>query len=174
MRYAELFGLNIIIARVGVAFGPWEYDTGVRDPISVHMDLARKAFAGQPAVLPRDPSKDWVYSRDVAAALEALLVAPKLKSSVFNISGSEVSSAGDFAQTLSNAVPGFTWSVGGEGLNANIDLHGAKDRPPLDTQRLRSEVGFVSQFNRERMFVNYIDWLRRFKFWRKSLGGRSL
>jgi UDP-glucuronate 4-epimerase len=167
LRYRELFGMNIIVVRVGVAFGPWEYDTGIRDPLSVHLMLARLAMQGARAVLPRDPSKDWVYSRDIAGALAALKRVPTLSSTIFNVSGPSVWSAGDFARRLAAEFPSFEYLCSPTAeAPANIDLHGAKDRPVLDISRLRAEAGFVPHYGLEQAFTDYVAWMRRFELWK--------
>jgi nucleoside-diphosphate-sugar epimerase len=69
IRFGELAGLEVIAARLGAAFGPWEADTGVRDTLSPHFQLSRHALRGTEAVLPRRSALDWNYSRNAAAAL---------------------------------------------------------------------------------------------------------
>ncbi len=169
LRYRELFGMNIIVARVGVAFGPWEHDTGVRDPLSVHLMLARLARQGAQAILPRDLSKDWVYSRDVGAALAALKRAPILSSTTFNISGAAAWPASDFARRLAGEFPSFKYRCHPTAeAPANIDLHGAKERPALDISRLRDEAGFVPRYGFDEAFTDYVAWMRRFEHWQQN------
>src|SRR5690606_17536816 len=86
LRYAELFGTRILIARVGVVYGPWEYDTGARNIFSAQLQLLRHAMAGREARLERDAVRDFVYSRDVGRAIVALSQAQSLHSKIFHIS----------------------------------------------------------------------------------------
>jgi UDP-glucose 4-epimerase len=70
LRLGHLWGLKVIVARIGGTFGPWERPTGVRDLITPFYYLARMAYRGQEAVLPMDfPNYCWVYSRDIANGL---------------------------------------------------------------------------------------------------------
>ena len=74
LRLGALWGVEVIAARIGSVFGPWERDTGLRDMIGPHWHLARMAQEGREAVLPAViPAYTWVYSRDVAAGLLHLL-----------------------------------------------------------------------------------------------------
>ena len=56
LRLGALWGMNVIAARIGALFGPWERDTGLRDSLSPYWQVARIARAGGEAILRRDPS----------------------------------------------------------------------------------------------------------------------
>ena len=56
MRYRSSRGLNVVVARLGVVFGRWEYDTGMRDTLSLPLQLFSIAQAG---------SRSW---RDIKGA----------------------------------------------------------------------------------------------------------
>ena len=72
MRYADTFGLDVRVARVGAVFGRWEHPTGLRDTMSVPFQLAVKAMRDEEARLPPAAPKDWIYAPDLARALSGL------------------------------------------------------------------------------------------------------
>ncbi|MGE0723144.1 MAG: SDR family NAD(P)-dependent oxidoreductase, partial [Alphaproteobacteria bacterium] len=72
-RVADLAGLDLRVVRLTAVFGPWERDTGVRDTLSPPFQATRLALRGEPAILARPGRRDWIYSRDVAAAVLAVL-----------------------------------------------------------------------------------------------------
>ncbi|RYY91608.1 MAG: SDR family oxidoreductase, partial [Comamonadaceae bacterium] len=83
LRLAALHGLDLVVGRLGTCFGPWEADTDVRDTLSAPLQVLRLAERGEAAVLPRDSRRDWLYVRDAAAGLVALLERPTLPHAVY-------------------------------------------------------------------------------------------
>src|SRR5690606_37371153 len=66
-RFRARHALDVVCARLGSVFGPWERDTGVRDTYSLPFQIFRRAAAGEEVVLPRrEARRDWVYASDVA------------------------------------------------------------------------------------------------------------
>jgi nucleoside-diphosphate-sugar epimerase len=156
IRLGELAGLDVTAARLGAAFGPWEADTGARDTLSPHFQLAHHARQGMEAVLPRRSMLDWNYSRDAAAALLVLLDR-RAGERVVNVGPGFVLDLERFCALLAARFPRFRWRYGGE-AEATIDLHGAQDRAPLATDRLRN-AGFTPRFSEHAAYEDYIAWL---------------
>src|SRR5207247_1711828 len=77
--------VNLVVARLGPVFGPWERTTGTRDTPSPHLQAARLAAAGRPAILPHPGRADWIYSRDVATGVVTLLDADRPRHRVYNV-----------------------------------------------------------------------------------------
>lgn len=73
VRYRKTRGLNLTVLRLGTVFGRWEYDTGVRDTLSLPLQLSGIAEAGGQAVVHSLAADDWVYSVDVARGILAVL-----------------------------------------------------------------------------------------------------
>ena len=65
--------MDIRSVRLAAVYGPWEVDSGARDTLSPFMQVALVSLSGETAILPRADRQDWVYSRDVATALLALM-----------------------------------------------------------------------------------------------------
>lgn len=160
LRLGALWGVEVIAARIGATFGPWERDTGLRDMIGPHWRLAKSARDGVRAVLPREiPAYSWVYSRDVAAGLLHLLDMPAPEQLVFNICsgvpwGVVITR---WAETLATLYPGFDWSQGAE---ANIALTDTRPRGRMDIARLRA-TGWAPRYLPDAAYADYRAWLAR-------------
>ena len=159
LRLSVLHGLEVIACRIGSAFGPWERDTGARETLSPILQVTALAAEGRTAVLPRRGRRDWIYSRDVAAALVALLDAPMPMLRVYNVGLGREWSVEDWCAKLVTAFPGFTYCLAGKRTPANIDYQGDRDRAPLAIDRLARDVGFRPRFGLDEAFSDYLDWL---------------
>jgi nucleoside-diphosphate-sugar epimerase len=158
LRAAEVWGLGSVVARVGAAFGPWERGTGVRDTLSAPMLTMRMAMQGKEAVLRRPGPRDWVYARDVAAALIALLDAPAYRHDLYHVSSGFRWSVADWCERLQRAFPGFTYRIDDDPAAVNVPF-GARDRSPLSVERLRSEF-MTPAFDLDAAFADYLAWTR--------------
>lgn len=156
LRYREIASLDLVAARLGAAFGPWEADTGVRDTLSPHFQLVQLARRQREAVLPRESRLDWNYVRDAARAVAHLLASPS-QETVVNIGPGFAFDLGNFCEALRRRHRGFSWRLG-SAADANVDLHGSRDRAPLDTRRLR-ESGFAARFDEAAAYEDYLSWL---------------
>lgn len=169
LRYAELFGIEAVVARVGVAWGPWEYDTGARHVFSAPLQLLRLAQAGRPAVIGRESVKDWSYSRDIGRGVAALANAgAALRSRVFHVGGDAEWPVTDFARKLAAAFPGFAWTIAErpDDPAVNVTLSKASDRPGLDIGRLQRETGYRPAYGFDAACADYLDWAARTRCWR--------
>lgn len=164
-RAAEIWGLPAVVARVGAAFGPWERDTGVRDTLSAPMRTLRAALRGEEVVLPRPGPRDWIYSRDVAAALIALLDAPTLAHALYNVSAGRRWTVAQWCDRLAAAYPDFRYSIDPAPGAATVEF-GPRDRAPLRIERLtelmQPSYGLEAAFDDYRAWVDGVDdfWMR--------------
>ena len=162
-RMRELWEIDVVCARLGTVIGPWERDTGVRDSYGTHTQLAALAVAGGTAVLTqREVRRDWVYSRDVAAGLVALLESPRPRHLVYNLSsGVEWESPiRTWCEVLKTAFPAFDYRVAGDGERPNI-WYTDKDRCPMDIGRIAHDIGFTPQYSMRVAYADLVDWLKR-------------
>lgn len=159
LRYAALARLDVRCVRIGAVFGPWERDTGVRDTLSPIHQATRAALAGAQVVLPRAGRRDWVYARDVAAAVLAMLDADPPPAGVVNIGSGVEWSVADWCGLLARRLPRFRYAMARTPEEATIDLHGPADRPPLAIDRLAREIGFRPRFGLAAAFDDYLAWL---------------
>jgi nucleoside-diphosphate-sugar epimerase len=158
LRLGALWDIDVIAARIGSVFGPWERDTGLRDMIGPHWRLARAARDGEPTTLPsRIPPYTWVYSRDVAAALLHLLDMPDPPHRVFNICSSvpwgEVITR--WADTLTTVFPGFAWR---QGEHPTVAFSETRPRGRMDNGRLCA-TGWAPRFLPDAAYADYAAWL---------------
>lgn len=167
LRLYEAQELDFISARIGAAFGPWERDTGVRDTFSPFLQIMLLARQGIPAVLPRPGRKDWTYSRDIARALTMILEKRAPSYRVYNIGIGKEWTVADWCEKLKGRIPGFSYRIDDSLCASNVNLHGEIDRPPLNIERLSTDIGFKSQFTVEGALDDYLNWM-------DSSWGRSL
>jgi nucleoside-diphosphate-sugar epimerase len=171
LRLRDLWNLDVVCARLGTLVGPWERDTGVRDNFGTHSQLARLALAGRTAILPpREVRRDWVYSRDIAEGLVALLDAEAPRHFVYNLSsGADWSgSVLIWCGMLKAACPRFNFRVAGDGEAPNV-TYTDTDRNPMDIGRMAQDIGFTPRFSPLDALADYLEWLRRTAdFWDRA------
>jgi len=168
LRLGELFGLDVVACRLGSVFGPFERASGVRETLSPILQVTRLAERGGTAILPRAGRRDWIYSRDVGAAIATLLFAPAPAARLYNV-GSGVSwSVEDWCARLRAAFPRFDYRLAATPAEANVDYWGDRDRAPFAIDRLVGDLGFRARFGLNEAFADYLDWLRSQP---RSLGG---
>lgn len=144
-RLGELWGLQVCNLRLSAVFGPWERATGVRDTLSPHWQLLDAAARGQQAVVARPGLRDWVYSADVADAVVAVLDAPALRHTTYNVTAPAPWTVLDWGQRLAARRPGFECRLAQPGEAATINLHATTDRAALDGARLHHELGWTAR-----------------------------
>lgn len=161
LRLAELHGIDLVVARLGTCFGPWEGETGVRDTLSAPLQIWRCAERGQTAVLPRDSTRDWLYVRDNAAGLACVLNAPHLAHRHYNIAAGFTWSLSGWCDALVTAFPGFAWRLAAEGEPANIALYAPYDRASMCFERLAQDTGFVPRHGLQAALADFLAWRTR-------------
>jgi UDP-glucuronate 4-epimerase len=163
LRLRALWGFDALCVRLGTVFGPWEYATAARDRLSPQLQLARLALRGEAAVLPaREVRRDWVYSRDVAAGLVALIEAGRTAPALFHLSSGR-DWTGFFPRwcaQLQAAYPRFSWGVAAAAEQPNIEYNAAADRATMDVSRIATDAGFVPRFGPREAAEDFISWIR--------------
>ena len=86
---------------------------------------------------PRPHPKDWLYSRDAAQAIIALLGAEKADHRIYNLGAGFVWSLVDLCQLLQKENPGFDWEVSDKAADA-INLYSPRDRAAMACTRIQS------------------------------------
>jgi len=162
LRMRALWNLDLVCTRLGSVIGPWERDTGVRDTLSTHFQLARIAEQGGDAVLPQiEYRRDWVYCRDVAAGIVAMLEAKAPAHGLYNLtSGREWGSLSRWCEALKAAYPKFSYRVAGEGESHNLSISERIDRGLMDIGRLVGDIGYTPAFGPDEAYPDYVRWLR--------------
>lgn len=162
LRLAQQWGLDAIAARIGATFGPWERDTGVRDTLSPHLAIATAAKEGREAVLPAIVHPyDWVYVRDLAAGLLALMEAEAPPARVFNLaSGRDWSPHLDAScAAMAGVLPGFRWRRASTGEAPGITFPEIRPRGVMHIGRARA-LGWAPRFTPEAAYADYAAWMK--------------
>jgi nucleoside-diphosphate-sugar epimerase len=166
LRFRRIWDMDVVAARIGTAFGPWEWDTGVRVTLSAILQVTTHAVHGREAVLPDIVGrKDWVYGRDVADSTLAILDAPKLSHEVYNLGPGVLWTVDDWCARLAAACPGFSHRRAGAGEEPNVS-YGTPDRAPFAIRRLVEDVGYRPRFGLAESFADYMAWIEATpEFW---------
>lgn len=157
LRLAGLWGLDAVAARIGATFGPWERDTGLRDTLSPHLAIFQAAARGAAAVIPPPPlpAYDWIYVRDLAAGLLALLDARDPPHRVVNL-GSGLDWAPRAAACL-DRVPGLAWRHAAPGEAPTIAWNETRPRGVLAIARA-ADFGWRPRFDPASAYQDYAAW----------------
>ena len=151
LRLAALGGLDLVAARLGSCFGPWEHATGLRDTLSPQLEILRASHRDEPVVLESDAMRDWLYVRDAAAGLAALLRATGLRHRVYNVGSGMTWPLSAWCDAIS---PGRPWRIGPP---PHIKTWGA--RPPSSIARLLADTPFRPRFGAAAAAADWQDFL---------------
>src|SRR5436309_629217 len=108
-RYGELFGLSTASVRPSSVYGPMDRVTASRNFRHVPNRIAHTALDGVKRVRVNtlDAVGDYIHVEDVAHAIIALLRAPHLRYSAYNVAAGATASIGDMVAWAAEKVPGF-------------------------------------------------------------------
>jgi nucleoside-diphosphate-sugar epimerase len=152
---------DAVCLRLGPAFGPWEYDTGLRDTLSPPFELLRHACQGRVCMLPRPGVRDWIYAPDIAQAVAATLLAEAALAPVYNVGAGRTASLLDFAQALQVRFPQFQARIANPSDIPTLDLYAPHDRAMLDPARLAADIGFAAARSVPAAVADWLIWLDR-------------
>jgi nucleoside-diphosphate-sugar epimerase len=158
LRHRALHGLDVVVARLSVVFGRWEYDTGVRDTLSPPLLLARLARAGLAARLRNGLPDDWIYARDAAEAVAALADARHLSHALYQVGTGRRWSPRAWCDLLRDAYPEFDYAFVSPAQEANVGGQSPPARPPFSVERLGQDTGFRARFDDRRAFFDWMNW----------------
>jgi nucleoside-diphosphate-sugar epimerase len=155
-RISALNALDFRIIRLGPLFGPWEHASGARDILSPHFQIAAAARQGADCVLPRPVPADWLYARDGARRIAALLLSD-LDGDLFNLGGGGISTLADWCEALTALHPSFKWRI--DPAAPTIRYGYSTDRPALDNARIDAALPGWSPTPLESAARDYLAWL---------------
>ena len=158
-RLTDLLSMDIRSVRLAAVYGPWEVDSGARDTLSPLMQVALLSLSGETAILPRADRQDWVYSRDVATALLALMDAESPEHNLYHIVSKQVCGVQDWCVALKSHYRNFDFSIATSSQTPNINLHGDKDRRSLSGERLADDIGHNLPSEPKVAFQDFLDWM---------------
>jgi UDP-glucose 4-epimerase len=161
-RYGDLFGLSTASVRPSSVYGTMDRVTATRNNRHVPNRIAHLALEGVKRVRVNTLAAvgDYIHAEDVADAIIALLQAPRLRYSTYNVAAGVTSTAGDLVNWAAEKVPGFGAEVvSSEQADIVMDptltggMWGA-----YDVSRIANETGWRPRPVREALHA-YMDWL---------------
>lgn len=164
LRYGRLFGVETASVRLAQNWGPMERVTPFHARMSIPYYWTRQAARDEPIeVSPfgvgvtegRCLNQDHPYALDTAAAMRALLDAPRLSHSEYNISNGVPVFVDDMVAAIREAHPEVKFVE-------PIPRDNASTRPgiSLDATRLRQDTGFEFQYDLAKALKHCIAWRR--------------
>jgi len=159
LRLGALWGIDHRVGRVGVVYGRWEYETGVRDAMTTLLQATRLAMAGGEAVFPRLGPADWIYAVDIGRAVLTLLDAPATRHRLYHLGVEQPFSTAEWCTRLQARFPAFRWRESDRREECNIAPL-APFRVPFSGRRLREEFGFAPRFAPAAAFDDYLAWMQ--------------
>jgi nucleoside-diphosphate-sugar epimerase len=158
IRYATKRGMNVTALRLGTVFGRWEYDTGLRDTLSIPLQLLRSAQAGQEAVLLRECADDWVYSVDVAFGIIAALNSQFNPKPLYHLSAGLRWDVADWCQRMRAAFPGFNYELVDDPALCTIGRTSSPSRSPMNIERIQADFGYQPAYLPDAAFSDFLKW----------------
>jgi len=154
-KFSEIHSIPLSILRIGTVFGPWERKTGVRETLSPIFQVMEKIESADQLLLPERSRRDYIYSRDVANVIAAVMAASP-ENRLLNVGfGVEW----DLEQWCAAVTPyrKFEWSLAPDGAE-NVYFHGGV-RPPLCAQNLARLLGKYKPYTIEESAEEYFSWM---------------
>jgi nucleoside-diphosphate-sugar epimerase len=158
IRYATKRGLDVTALRLGTVFGRWEYDTGLRDTLSIPLQLLRSAQAGQAAVLLRECADDWVYSVDVALGVIAALNSQSTPKPLYHLSAGIRWDVADWCKRMRAAFPEFAYELVDDPALCTIGRTSSPSRSPMNIARIQSDFGYKPAYLPDAAFIDFLKW----------------
>ena len=157
LRLAALWGLDVRIGRLAMAFGRWEHESGVRDRLSPPTVIARIAAAGGEAVFPSLGPTDYIYGPDVASALIALLDARAPSHRLYHLGTGAAWALPQWCELLEKRFPKFRWRESAEGCNVVPLAPGTRTR--FSNRRLVEDLGWAPRFDLAAAADDLVGWM---------------
>ena len=162
LRYRNTRKLNLTVVRLGTVFGPWEYDTGARDTLSVPLQLLGVAERGESAVVNVSSGGDWVYVTDVARGLAGMLVLSASTDPVYHLSAGMMWSVEDWCERLKGRFPRFNYRLTDRADECTVGRNNAAPRSPMQIERIRRDTGYSPDYLPERALGDYLEWRSKY------------
>jgi UDP-glucose 4-epimerase len=161
-RYGDLFGITTTSVRLSSVYGTRDRVTASRNHRHIPNRIAHLAVEGVKRVRVNTLSAvgDYVHAEDVARGIVALLRAPSLRYSVYNIAQGTTTSIGELVEWAAQRAPGFHATITPE-AEADI-LQDASLREGMwgayDISRINLETGWQPRPVREALHA-YMEWI---------------
>jgi nucleoside-diphosphate-sugar epimerase len=159
LRLAALWDMDVRVGRLALAYGRWEYASGVRDRLSPPTEIARLALAGSEAVFPPLGPTDYIYAPDVAGALLALLDAEAPSHRLYHLGTGTAWALPEWCALLAKRFPAFRWRESERPQECNVMPLAPGTRTRFSNRRLVEDLGYVPQFSLAAAMEDFLAWL---------------
>jgi UDP-glucose 4-epimerase len=152
--YAHEYGLNLIIVRPAMIYGPNSYSTIAPIPL-----ILEKVLDGKKAVMPAlhpDFSCDFLFVKDCSRAIGMVHLAEKPMHTIYNVAVGKNNNLGEVAAVMKKLVPGCEIELNGSAAPPWADL-------TMDVARIRDEFGYQPEYDLERGIREHIEWIAQGK-----------
>lgn len=161
LRYAELFGLDVIAVRPSNVYGPMERPTPGYAGATELREMLRIHFSGQPITVNslEGAYRDWTYAEDVAEGIErAWAIEGPLQHRLFILASGEQQSLGEVLAAFRQSLPDLEYRVVSKD-EANYPI-AATAPEPLPSNRLAREVlGWEPRTSFTDGMRDYLNWI---------------
>jgi|HubBroStandDraft_1064217.scaffolds.fasta_scaffold67259_2 UDP-glucose 4-epimerase len=161
-RYGDLFGFSAASVRLSSVYGTMDRVTASRNFRHVPNRIAHLAIEGKRCVRVNalDAVGDYIHSEDVAGGIVALLDAPNLRYSAYNIAAGTTATTGELVDWAAEKAPGFHAE-----LTAPAEADILQDASlsggmwgAYDISRIGADTGWRPRPTREALHA-YMDWI---------------
>ncbi len=160
INYHRLFGLDVVITRFAMVYGPGKQARhGI---LGIHSKIIESAMLGKPLKIPqgRDEKQDMIYVRDIAIGLALACFAENLEHRIFHIATGEGDSYQHLIEILDNIFGGVPIEIG-PGLNPMGIPWVSRFYFVFNIDKARQELGYNPQYNLETATKDYIETMKR-------------
>lgn len=161
-RYGDLFGLSTASVRPSSVYGTMDRVTASRNFRHVPNRIAHLALSGARSIRVNtlDAVGDYIHVEDVARAIIALLLAPRLHYSAYNVALGTTASIGDIVGWVAEKAPGFRAEITTPAEAELLQDPQLKDGMwgAYDISRIRGETGWAPRPMREALHA-YMAWI---------------
>ncbi|SMC61403.1 NAD-dependent epimerase/dehydratase family protein [Polynucleobacter kasalickyi] len=157
LRYRQNRQLNVTVVRLGLAYGPWEYDTGHRDTLSLPYKTYLKAKLGEHLVISKVHGDDYIYATDIAQGLSLILEAGKSPQGLYHLSAGMQWSIATWLENLQQLFPKFTYEMTDDPHLCAFKNSSPLPRSPMSIQRIQNDFHFEPHFDQASAFSDFIS-----------------
>lgn len=161
LRYAELFGLDVVSLRPSSVYGPMERftpgyigATELREMLRILLDgeeLRVNSLAG--------PYHEWTFVEDIAEGVERAWATSRLPHSVYTLTCGVQYSIGDMLDAFQRAWPEIRVRVV-DPSEANYHVSGDAPGPRASNARMLADFGWVPATPLDEGVAAYLAWVR--------------
>lgn len=162
LRYAELFGLDVVAVRPANVYGPMERVTPGYAGATELREMLRVWAAGETIKVNslEGPYLDWTWVGDIAEGIERVWAAEALPHRLYVLSCGETYSIGDILRLWSELelLPGLRYELVDE-TEANAVVAGGPPGPVPSNARLRADLGWAPSTPIRDGMRRYLEWI---------------